>query len=57
VEFDPAQLLPSVETIPLDDERLVKSWGANLYRLSFELKTPALENTLVIRVVPEGLNR
>jgi hypothetical protein len=52
VEFDPAKLTPSVETIPLTDERLAHSWGSALYRLSFDLKTPALEDTVAIRIVP-----
>jgi hypothetical protein len=57
VEFDSAQLVPSVETIPLDDERLEKAWGGKLHRLTFALKTPALEQTVVIRVVPTLTNR
>lgn len=52
VEYDPAQLAPGVETIPLNDERLGKSWGEKLYRLTLTVKTPALANTLTVRVVP-----
>jgi len=52
VEYDPAQLAPRVETIRLDDERLIKSWGANLYRLTFDLKHPGLEGVLAVRIVP-----
>jgi len=57
VEFDSAQLVPSVETIPLDDERLEKAWGGKLHRLTFDFKTPALEQIVVIRVVPTLTNR
>lgn len=52
VEYDPAQLAPRVEPIRLDDERLISSWGANLYRLSFDLKQPALEGVVTVRIVP-----
>jgi hypothetical protein len=57
VEYDPAQLAPRVEAIRLDDERLIKSWGANLYRLSFDLKQPALEGVVAVRIVPAAYAR
>ena len=41
-----------MEPIRLDDERLINSWGANLYRLSFDLKQPALEGVVTVRIVP-----
>lgn len=52
VEYNPAQLAPRVETTHLDDERLIKSWGTNLYRLTFDLTKPALEGEVAVRVVP-----
>ena len=41
-----------METTHLDDERLIKSWGTNLYRLTFDLTKPALEGEVAVRVVP-----
>ena len=41
-----------MESIHLDDERLISSWGPNLYRLSFDLKQPALEGVVAVRIVP-----
>ncbi|MBP8261359.1 MAG: heparinase II/III family protein, partial [Verrucomicrobia bacterium] len=57
MEYDAASLIPSVETLPMTDKRLASVWGPALYRLSLTPKTPALENTIVVRIVPASAGR
>ncbi len=57
MEYDPASVIPSVETIPMTDDRLAGVWGPALYRLSLTPKTPALENAIVVRIVPASASR
>ena len=50
VEFAASKLEPTVERIPLTDNRLAHSWGTHLNRLVFRGKAPTLKDTWNLRV-------
>jgi hypothetical protein len=46
IQFDPSLLKPTVDTIALDNERLVAHWGATVYRIRLKRQTPAASGKL-----------
>ena len=48
--YDPAQWLPEIESIKLDDDRLINSWGPNLRRILFKAQKPTVKGTWQIRI-------
>jgi Heparinase II/III-like protein len=46
IMFDPAQLAPKIEPIPLTDAGLRESWGAQIYRVLLDTRGPVQTGTL-----------
>jgi hypothetical protein len=53
VAYEPAKLVPSVESLKLDDPRLANVWGGNLNRVSLKARLPALRDQWTLRIVLE----
>jgi len=50
VAYDPSVLMPSIETIPLEDARMRAVWGARLTRIVLTAIEPDASGTLTLRV-------
>ncbi|ANH83792.1 heparinase [Niabella ginsenosidivorans] len=53
IQYDPAQLEPSVEPIAVTDPRLTKVWGETVYRLVLRVKKPALNGKYAIDFIKQ----
>lgn len=51
IQFDPSLLTPTVDTITLDNERLVLHWGATVYRIRLQQQTPAISGKLRLTIL------
>ena len=51
IQFDPTLLKPAVDTIALDNERLVHHWGATVYRIRQQRQTPATSGKLRLTIL------
>jgi hypothetical protein len=51
IQFDPSLLKPTVDTIALDNERLVAHWGATVYRIRLQRQTPATSGKLRLTIL------
>ena len=51
IQFDPSLLKPTVDTITLDNERLVAHWGAAVYRIRLQRQTPAISGKLRLTIL------
>jgi hypothetical protein len=50
IQFDASLLQPTVETIALDNERLIHHWGATVDRIKFQRSTAAVSGKLRLSV-------
>jgi hypothetical protein len=50
INYDPAKLEPTVETVSLPDKRLSNVWGAVIYRLSLTAKKLELSGKYTITI-------
>lgn len=53
IQYDPAQLIPSIETIAVTDPRLTSVWGSTVYRLVLRVKKPALTGKYAIDFIKQ----
>ena len=51
IQFDPSLLSPTVDTITLDNERLVFHWGATVYRIRLQRQTAAISGKLRLTIL------
>jgi hypothetical protein len=51
IQFDPSRLKPAIDTIALDNERLVLHWGATVYRIRLQRQTPATSGKLRLTIL------
>ena len=51
IQFDPSLLKPTIDTIALDNERLVHHWGATVYRIRQQRQTPATSGKLRLTIL------
>jgi hypothetical protein len=51
IQFDPSLLKPAVDTIALDNERLVAHWGATVYRIRLQRPTPTTSGKLRLTIL------
>jgi hypothetical protein len=50
IQFDPSLLSPTIDTITLDNDRLVLHWGATVYRIRLQRQTAAISGKLRVAI-------
>lgn len=54
VSFDHRQILPIIETITLDDQKLVHAWGEKLYRILFQSQKKVTSDQIRMKITRAG---